>query len=98
MASTTKNPSYNQSRKSLKQKHSPDETEVKRAKASSSYHDDASSAIADVEQSEHWPKFLIIQGVDSGEERNLALAKLSPFVIEKTIQGCIGSAGQIKKL
>jgi hypothetical protein len=98
MASSTKNPSYNQGKKSLKQKHSPDETEVKRAKVNSSSRDDTSSAIADVEQSEHWPKFLIIQGVDNGEERNSALAKLSPFVIEKTIQGCIGSAVQIKKL
>src|ERR1700761_8725953 len=48
---------------------------------------------------EHWPKFLLIQPQCQGEERDgNPLGKLSPFVVEKVLQGCIGTAAQVRRL
>ena len=42
---------------------------------------------------ETWPRFLIVEGSDSQ-----SLSKLSPFAINKAIQGMVGSVKNIKKL
>jgi hypothetical protein len=95
MASTTKNPSLSSTTRPVKHKHSPGESENKRSKTDSSELPvpelDPSSEI------DSWPRFLVIESTDS--ERNVSnLSKLSPFVIEKSIKGCIGTAVQVKKL
>ena len=96
MALSFKNPNSNPTQstsKSMKHKHSPDETESKRPRASSRM-----EASVDI-TTEHWPKFLLIQPQCQGEERDgNPLGKLSPFVVEKVLQGCIGTAAQVRRL
>ena len=49
---------------------------------------------SDTERSDNWAKFIVLQTVDEQEK---PITKLSPFVIEKTLKGIIGQAQSIKK-
>ena len=42
----------------------------------------------------HWPRFLVIESVSSDR----SVTSLSPFAIAKALQGCIGTAKDVKKL
>ena len=42
----------------------------------------------------HWPRFLVIESVSSDRP----VTSLSPFAIAKALQGCIGTAKDVKKL
>ena len=79
-------------------KHSPDESDSKRPRSSSRIEVPACSAI-ESELTEHWPRFLLVQSQEPVEERGSnSLGRLSPFVVEKAIHGCIGTAVQVKRL
>jgi hypothetical protein len=71
----------------------------KNATPSDSFEDDVESDVVietnDNEQSKaNWPHFLVIKSNDDATPATT----LSPFIIEKAIQGCIGTAKQVKKL
>jgi hypothetical protein len=46
------------------------------------------------EEIQTWPKVLVLESTDT----LLTLSKLSPFVIQKTLQGCVGTVTDVKKL
>ena len=90
----------NITRKSTKHKLSPNDSENKRSKNDLNT-DDINNTIEnlDLMTDESFPRFLVVQDAVEDEDGSIGkLSRLSPFVIDRVLRGCIGTAQQVKKL
>ena len=52
------------------------------------------TTFAESDSSDNWPRFFVIESLEDSKP----LASLSPFIIEKCVQGLIGTAAKVQKL